>query len=885
MTESSTAIPSGERIGDFQIVGKLGAGGMGVVYKAIDLRLERTVALKFLPADVSVEEAEKGALAREARAASALDHANIGVIHGLEEAPDGRLFIVMGYYEGETLAQKIRRGPIPLQESLDIACQIARGLSEAHARHVVHRDIKPSNIIITERGLAKIVDFGLARVISSASASQSIRTSGTAAYMSPEQAMGKPLDHRTDVWSLGVVLVEMVTGCRPFGGEGLTGMMWQILNKPPTSMDNLPPDVKPIVYRALAKDPSQRYPNCEQMLNDLEHVRRELPADARTERDLDLTASLRSAGFAEAVRNASQPSWAQSSSAREPKRIHWWYVVAPLVVLILVASSLLIPSVRERAAGALSAGGEKHIAVLPFDNIGNNPANEPLAEGLMDSLAGKLSDLDVGGKSLWVVPTSEVRSRKISDPTAALRELGATLAVKGSIARDGQDVHLTVNLIDTKNLRLIGSATLEDRAGDLASLQDEAVSRLAKLMHINITADMLKNTGGTVTPSAYEGYLTALGLMQRYDKPGNLDQAITALQGAVKADPRFALGYAQLGEAYRLKYKVGPNPKWIEEALANCQKAVELDDRVPAVYVTLAKIHETTGKHDLGVQEFQRALQLNPRDSDALRGIAHAFESSGRIADAEAAFKNAAALRPDFWVGYDELGNFYDRRAKYPEAIAQYQKAIALTPDNAQVYNNLGMMYLDRGSPTDATDAEQALKKSVALSPSYASYANLGSLYLTQKRYAEAAAMTEKALALNDTDFRVWANLVSAYNWLKDPAKADAAEERELKLVEDAVKLHPSDAEIQSQLGVLYSQEKLKDQALVRMQSALALGPDDPQVLADVAQAYEEMGNRHQALQYLKKSLDKGMTIDTLRANPDLQELLSDSSFRPRVKQ
>ena len=177
MTDAAAAIPGGERIGDFQILGKLGAGGMGVVYKATDLRLERTVALKFLPAELSVEENEKALLAREAKAASALDHTNIGVIHGLEETADGKLFIVMGFYDGETLAAKIRRGPLKLAETLDIAIQVARGLSEAHARHIVHRDIKPSNIIITDRGVAKIVDFGLARVISSASSQQSIRTS------------------------------------------------------------------------------------------------------------------------------------------------------------------------------------------------------------------------------------------------------------------------------------------------------------------------------------------------------------------------------------------------------------------------------------------------------------------------------------------------------------------------------------------------------------------------------------------------------------------------------------------------------------------------------------------------------------------------------------
>jgi len=369
MTEISTAIPGGERIGDFQIVGKLGAGGMGVVYKAVDLRLERTVALKFLPVELSVEENEKESLAREAKAASALDHANIGVIHGLEEAPDGRLFIVMGYYEGETLASKIRRGPLPLKQSLDIACQVARGLCEAHVRHIVHRDIKPSNIIITERGVAKIVDFGLARVISSASSSQSMRTSGTAAYMSPEQAMGKSLDHRTDVWSLGVVLVEMVTGGRPFSGENITGMMWEILNKPPTATDNLPAALQPIVYRALAKDPSQRYSSCEPMLDDLERLRAEL-SDVGGPRDVEVTASMSSRDFADVVKNASQPTWTHSGSAAgatvagQPRNL-WLYFGAPILLLLLAAASLLIPSVRERVAGA---GGE-HVGATFDDGV------------------------------------------------------------------------------------------------------------------------------------------------------------------------------------------------------------------------------------------------------------------------------------------------------------------------------------------------------------------------------------------------------------------------------------------------------------------------------------------------------------------------------------
>lgn len=885
MTNSSTGIPGGERIGDFQILGKLGAGGMGVVYKALDLRLERTVALKFLPAELSVQDKEKESLAREAKAASILDHANIGVIHGLEETADGRLFIVMGYYDGETLASKIQRGPLPLEECLDIACQVARGLTEAHARHVVHRDIKPSNIIITDRGVAKIVDFGLARVISSASVSQSFTSSGTAAYMSPEQAMGKSLDHRTDVWSLGVVLAEMATGQRPFGGESFTGMMWEILNQPPSSMETLPAALQPIVYRALAKDPEQRYPNCRAMLDDLERLQKDASASAPAASNLDKTASLRSRDFAEAVKNASQPSWSQSGAAAGREKNRWWYVATPIVVLALALASLLIPAVRERATVALSGGGEeRHIAVLPFDNIGNDPANAALAEGLMDSLTGELSNLGAGKQSLWVVPSSVVRHRNVEDPSAALRELGATLVVKGSIARQGQNIELTVSLIDTKNLRQIGSLTREDHAGDLATLQNEAVAGIARLMKIDVTADMLRATGGGTAPAAYESYLKALGYVQRYDKPGNLDLAVQALQDAVKTDPRFALGYAELGEAYRLKYQLDQNPKWIEEAIANCNRASQLDDRLPATYVTLGNLHSKLGKDDLALQEFQHALQLDPHSAEAITGVAHAYERMGRIKEAEDAFKHAAALRPDYWGGYNELGIFYDRQQRYPEALVQLRKVVQLTPDNAQAYSNLAAVYLDVGDSKMIPQAEEALKKSLELSPGYPAYANLGSLYYDQGRYAESAAMTEKALQINDNDFEVWYNLLQCYRWLKQDDKATAAAEKVTKLLEGLVQTKPQDAQIQSALGMMYASQEKRDKAVSRIDAALALAPKDTRVLADAGEAYEDLGDRTQALRYLHESITAGYTLDDLKGRPELQAVLIDPSFRANGK-
>src|SRR5713226_10044422 len=260
----------GQTISHYKITAKLGAGGMGVVYKALDLKLERTVALKFLPNDVAITERDKESLLREARAASALDHPNTGVIYGLEESGDHHLYIVMGYYEGETLAQKLSRGVIPVRESLDLAIQIAKGLSAAHARNLVHRDVKPSNIIITNDKLVKIVDFGLARVVATISATQSISSTGTLPYMAPEQILGEAIDQRCDIWALGIILVQMITGSHPFIRPNKGAMTFAILNQPPAALDVVPKAVHPIAYRALSKKPEGRYPAADEMLHDLE---------------------------------------------------------------------------------------------------------------------------------------------------------------------------------------------------------------------------------------------------------------------------------------------------------------------------------------------------------------------------------------------------------------------------------------------------------------------------------------------------------------------------------------------------------------------------------------------------------------------------------------
>ncbi|MGB9235012.1 MAG: protein kinase [Terriglobales bacterium] len=890
MSNPSATLSPGDVVGNYKILGLAGAGGMGIVYRALDVKLERTVALKFLPEHLVSSADDKERFLREARTASSLDHANIGVIYGMEEY-HGRSFIVMAYYEGETLARKLMRGPLLVPEAVGIAVQVVEGLAAAHAGAVVHRDIKPSNVIVTQRGLVKVVDFGLARLASSSTGStQSMSTAGTIGYMSPEQTTGQPLDQRTDIWAIGVVLAEMLTGKNPFQRDSPAATVFAILNEPPRAMDEVPLDLLRIIYHALSKDPATRYHSCREMLADLQEFQSHLdpaavsptggkpPSGVHRQPSGVRPSTLSAKELRQQIEQASRPMWGVSAPA--PRWQKW--LVGLGVAAIAAAVLSFMPPVRDRISGWF-ARPEDHIAVLPFENVGNDPANEAVSAGLMDSLASRLTNLEVGKQSLWVVPTSEVRRLKITDPPSALRELGATVAVEGSLLREGQTIHLTVNLINTKNLRQMGSFMLEDRAGDFSSLEDEAVARVAKLMRIDVTPEMLRAMGGAVNAGAYESYLKALGYTQRFDKPGNLDLAITALDAAVKVDPRFALGYAQLGEAYRLKYQLDKNTRWIDEALANCNKAAQLDDRLPVVYVTLGHIHRSTGKYDLALQEYQRALQLDPHSADAQIGLAQSYESAGRTADAEAAFRKAIALRPDSWSGYNHLAAFLDNHQRYDEAVVQYRHAIELTPDNAALYSNLGAVYSDMGEQ-HYPDAEQVYRKSIALEPSYGAYANLGYLYLQERKYAEAADTEEKALQMNDRDYLVWGNLAFAYEGLNDADKAGKARDRELSLVEQTAQATPRDAVAQAILGLLYAQKKIRDKAISHIQSALALSPDDANVLENVGEAYEDLGDRPQALRYIEKSLQKGYSLADLKSIPVLQSLLSDPNFHPSGK-
>jgi serine/threonine protein kinase/tetratricopeptide (TPR) repeat protein len=869
----------GQTISHYRITQKLGAGGMGVVYKAVDLTLERTVALKFLPNDIPFSQSDKEDLLREARAASALDHPNIGVIHGLDESEDHKLFMVMAYYDGETLSQKLAHSALPVVESLDLAIQVGRGLSAAHARNIVHRDVKPSNIIITQEGVAKIVDFGLARAVASASATQTTSATGTLPYMAPEQILGEYVGCPSDVWALGVILVQMLTGSHPFLRPNTAAMTFAILNQPPAALDAVPTVIQPIVYRALSKHAANRYANAEEMLKELDSARAEITSAPAPLEEPTVSRVLSPRQLKQYVENASTPRW-KTAQPRQPRR----FLLAALGVVLGALVVFSFPRVRANLFESVYPGTEKHIAVLPFENLGSDPDSELIANGLMDSMTNELSNLDAAQQSLWVVPASVVRSRKVSDPTSAFRELGATMVVQGSVQRKGREVHLIVNLIDTKRLRQIGSANFEDPSGDLNTLQNEAVFRLAGLMKVRAPATLL-TPAGSVVASAYESYLKALGYMQRYDKPGNLELAIGALNAAVDKDHRFALGYATLGEAYRLKFQTDHHPAWVGQALASCRTAIEMDGRLLAAHVTLGQLQSTLGRYDLALQEFQKALDINPRDAGALIGMAGVYEHMGRISDAEANYKHAIALRPDYWDAYNSLGDFYDRQRRFQDSLAQYRRIIELTPDNTAAYNNLGIEYMALTDPQSLALAEAAFQKSIQIAPTYQAYADLGWLYLLEKRYAESAKLTRQALELNDRDWRVWANLLIAYQWLKDEDKTRSVRAETLRLLEEYASVNSREGPVQSMLSILYAGDHLREKAMAHASAALSLAPKDPEVLSDVAECYDTLGERKSALQYAQDSLSNGYTMADLQRRPGLSGLIADPSFRSNGKQ
>ena len=859
------SFPEGEIIlGRFEIVRLLGTGGMGEVYEANDLELGR-IALKTIRADILADRRALLRFRKEVQLARKVSGPNVCRIHEFFPAGNGSsgshpAFLTMEFLEGTTLADKIREsGPFSWPDAQRTMIEICAGLQSIHDAGIVHRDLKSRNIMLASRNgvtCAVVMDFGLAHEISTSVVSESAVTTstpgaivGTLNYMAPEQFEGREVTPATDIFALGVVFYEVVTGERPFVGD--TPIAAAVSRgKPPCLASairkDLPRHCDEIICKCLEFDSEKRYQSAHKVAEDLKGHRRAFPLKL-------------------------QKGWLQ-------------LLAGAVCTILLLSGLLLIPALRERVQGVLFSSHEKHVAFLPFDIVGNNPQTQALGDGLMDSLAGKLSNLDTTNPNLWVVPVSEVRSRKVKTPTSALREFGATIVVEGQLEQENNLVRLGLTLIDPKKMKEIGFAEIESRDDSLATMEDEAVTRLSRLMNLSSSETRALNSSRPVSQAAYEDYLLGIGYYQRHDKPGNIDLAIAALQNAIKQDPKFALAYARLAQVYTMKYRLTSDPQLLAQATAYGKRAAELDNQEPSTYVALGQIHEMTGNHDLAVEEFRRAITLDPRNAEAIAGLATSFQNGGHYAEAEAAYQKAIALRPDDWKGYNDLGIFYWSTGRPRDAIVQFNRALELTPDNAWPYTNLAMAYMDLDDPKMLDAAESALKKSIAIDPTYGAYANLGYLYAQEHRFPESVAASLAALKLNDRYYAAWDNLTAAYEWLHEDEKANEARAKTIAILEKAVQTNPQYAEGQATLAALYAKNGLKDQALDKIHISLALSPDNSYVLSLVADAYELLGDRRTAIRYLEDALARGLSRGQLTEDPEIQGVISDKSFRPPAK-
>ena len=837
---SGDSLILGEIVGHYCLLEEIGRGAMGIVYRAQDTRLKRPVALKFLSPRLSADKRARARLEREAQAASALDHPNICTVYEIGETDDGRLYLALACYDGETLERKIEQGTLEIDDAIRIAVHVARGLAAAHRHGIVHRDVKPSNILVTESGDVKILDFGIARVADS-DLTGTGDTLGTAAYMSPEHLRGQP-DARSDVWALGVVLYEMLTGRRPFAADYAAALTFAVLHEPPAPLDraDVPDALVEVAERCLEKDPEERYQTAEEVEVDLERLRLK-------------------PGASHPVRRISRRTRRLLFSAG----------------LLLV---LLLPPVRTAVMDAFGAGGSpdvQHLAVLPFvSSTAEASVGEGLALTLTDLLTSLGSDTQ---RPITVVPFSGMRD--ITTVDSARERFGVDVVVEGDFQQEGDDVHLTLRLTDARTHNQRGVKRLTESVDRLPFLEQQTLAALADMLGFPLSDERqaMLAAGGTADAGAYEWYLKGESALERFDKSENIDRAIDLFQWALEDDSLFALAHAGLGKAYVQKYASTMQAEYVESAKQHGAQALALEDRLAPVRAMLGRLYDLTGDYEMAVREFNRALSLDESYAAAHHGLGEAYRKLGRTSEAEVHLRKAIALQPQYWVYYNDLSAFYLDTGRYDEAQSTSQEVIRLAPDSPWGYNNLGNAFLMQGH---LSEARQAFEQAVTRKPYYAAYANLGYIYYTEGRPTDEARAYERALRLDSADFRVWGNLAGAYE--RSGASSDTVRrtyERAVQGAIDALDVNPNAASTRALLANYLTRLARTDEARLHLDRALTLAPDDADVAYHAGVAYELMGERALALEWIMRAMTNGYPLEWIEKDPELDDLRQDPEF------
>jgi serine/threonine-protein kinase len=849
----------------YRIEAVIGEGGMGKVYKAHDNDLDRTVALKLVRQELvnNVESMQR--FKQELLLASRISHKNILRIHDLGDV-GGVKFISMAYVQGRDLHDVIAEcGRLPVDRAVHIAKQLAGALDAAHAEGVVHRDLKPRNVLVDQADQVYVSDFGLAKSLESVSNTAMTRTGevlGTPRYMSPEQAESKPADHRSDIYSFGVLLYEMVTGDAPFGGESMLQVMYQhVAQKPKNPKEanpELPDYLAQIILRCLEKDPALRYQSAREILHDLESA---------TPPTRVVRLRIAETGY--------------------PK----WLIAAMIALPLLLAASLLIAPVRDLVLGHSGrAGGpnagvtaphvDKYIAVLPLKVLGKDEGLQYIADGVVESLSAQLFQL----KNVYVAPQSAVESALKKGPAEKqkiARDLGVNVIVDGTVQAAGDRVGIVIQVEDVKNGKRLWSKEFSSLRRDILTAQNSIYSELVSAMDLKDEDPARAALRLTGNYGAYEFYLKGRDVVRRQPNAKGYHAALNFFDQAIQKDPRFALAYAGRADTSMAMYMQTKEESWAKKALSAAEQAKQLNPDLPEVHWALGSVYLETGKTEDSIAETKLALDLAPGSDESYRRLGTVYLAAGRK-EAIAAYEKAVEINPYYWYNYNFLGVACFRLGEGDKAVIAFKRVTELAPDWADGYNNLGGAYFQQGKWREAVEA---YRRSLALDPNggYA-YANLGTAFYYLGQYSDAAKSLEKAVELDPTSHENIAGLADAYLQLGERDKAMSNYEAAIKLALKAYGVNNRDAMTMGPLALYYAKKGDLNRAENFIAKARQIDATNNVLIYNDAMIKVLSGKPAEALKLLREAVKNGFSVEMLKSDPELVTLRATPEFATLTK-